>query len=85
MRATKIHAFLRYKFRDWGKSWCYLKISELNGLLSSFSKSEVEYFGFLGAIGRNETQRKALHRIDAVLCPAVPSHWKYIAYGWAQK
>lgn len=84
--ASGIHQTLRKKFVNWGSSWRYVSLEEMNQFLSPFSKHEVRSTGFFGAFGRTESQRNTLSRFDTALFNSIfPNRWKYISYGIAEK
>lgn len=84
--ASPLHQRLRKRFIKWGDSWRYVSITEMNDFLKIFSSYKVEATGFLGALGRSESQRQMLAKADkAILNSVVPNNWKYISYGIAVK
>lgn len=84
--ASPMHQLLR-KANDWSKYWGYVSLTDLkNSYLSDFSSFEVKSGGFLGVLGRNESQRDFLASIDIGLLNKIfPDNWKYISYGIAEK
>jgi SAM-dependent methyltransferase len=84
--ASPVHQRLRSKYVTWGDSWRYVSIPEMNDFLSIFSSHRFETTGFLGALGRSESQRKTLAKFDNLLFNrVVPDNWNYICYGVAVK
>ncbi|MDQ3046766.1 MAG: class I SAM-dependent methyltransferase [Bacteroidota bacterium] len=84
--ASSFHKRLRKKYVNWGSSWRYVSIGELKNLLSDFSNYTIQTTGILGTFGRNESQRNFLSTLDNLILNKVcPDHWKYIAYGIAEK
>ena len=84
--ASPFHQGMRKRFVNWGNSWRYLSIKEMNLLLHDFSTYEIKTTGVLGTFGRNESQRKILSTIDKLILNKIcPDNWKYIAYGIAEK
>lgn len=84
--ASSFHQKLRKKFVNWGSSWRYLSVLEMNELMQDFTSVDLKTTGFLGTFGRNEKQRNILSTIDNVVFnKACPKKWKYIAYGIATK
>ena len=80
-----IHRIARRLFVRWGKSWNYLKMSELGGLFNNFAGFQYITYGFFGALGRNESQRMILGKLDRILIKIIPSRWHYIIFGVAKK
>lgn len=86
LSASPLHAALRRRFVAWGERWRYVSPSEVEGLLSPFTTTRCTTFGFAGAFGRSERQRRALAGIDlAGLDRLVPSRWNYIVAAVAVK
>ena len=84
--ASPIHRKLRKRFTNWGDSWRYLSIEEMNVLLSGFSSYEMKMTGISATFGRTEAQRNFLSRIDEIVLNRIsPDKWKYICYGVAVK
>lgn len=79
------HRALRRHFVKWGKNWRYVTLDELMKWTASYSKVEVKTVGCFGLLGRNETQRRWLGKLDAVLAPLIPKRWNYIAFFSCQK
>lgn len=86
LSASALHRGLRKKFVNWGDSWRYVSLNEVNELLKDFSKAEIKTTGVSAAFGRSEGQRRFLSSIDSGLLNKLsPKSWKYIAYGVAVK
>ena len=84
--ASPLHQLLRKNYVNWGNSWRYVSISEMKILLKDFSDVVIKSTGFLGTLGRNESQRNFLTSIDDIFLNRIlPDEWKYIVYGIAQK
>lgn len=84
--ASPIHQKLRKRFVNWGASWRYVTIDEMEHFLSGFSSYTLKSTGVLGTFGRNETQRNVLSKIDQFILNKISSNkWKYISYGIAEK
>ncbi|MBP6392584.1 MAG: class I SAM-dependent methyltransferase [Flavobacteriales bacterium] len=82
---TRIHRWLRGRFTNWAGYWRYLDRKDDLDLFAPFVHVHVESTGFLAALGRTERQRDLLARLDAVLCPLLPSNWHTVLYGAATK
>lgn len=82
--ATPAHQFLRRRFVSWGRRWRYLEFSELKSLLSAFSEVDLRSCGYLGALGRTESQRRALGRLDDLFI-RLPANCHYLGYGYCTK
>lgn len=76
LTATSFHQFLRKKFNRWN-TWRYVTPEETLAFCSDFSEVCWRCFGFLGALGRNETQRRFLGYIDWLLDRFLPASAKY--------
>ena len=86
LSGSLFHRILRNRFVKWGKIWRYVTINEMKSFLCPFRQYAVESTGFAGLLGRTESQRNLLARIDqAVLNHCFPASWKYISYGLAIK
>jgi SAM-dependent methyltransferase len=84
--ASVFHQKLRKKYVNWGKSWRYVSIKEMEVFLKDFSNVAIKTTGVLGTFGRNESQRNFLSTIDQfVFNKMCPANWKYIIYGIAEK
>lgn len=78
---SPLHTLLRSRFVPWERGWRYLRIEHDRDLFSAFDMVELETWGALGLLGRNEGQRDLLARIDSRLAPHLPSAWRYILFG----
>jgi SAM-dependent methyltransferase len=86
MVGSPIHGFLRKRYVQWGNTWRYLHIKEINKLLSKFSEINYMTAGFTGNFGRNSFQRYILGKIDRlILSNLIPETWRYIFIGIAIK
>ncbi|MDR3259744.1 MAG: class I SAM-dependent methyltransferase [Fusobacteriaceae bacterium] len=84
--ASPFHQYARKKFVDWGSSWRYISVEELNIFLEQFSSYKIKTTGFLSAFGRNERQRHFLATIDNLFFNKLTfDKWKYVSYVIAQK
>jgi SAM-dependent methyltransferase len=80
------HRFFRRKFVEWGTTWRYVSIAEMQEFLSPFSSVHYKTVGFTAAFGRSELQRNALAVLDrAIVDYLVPETWRYIVVGVAKK
>jgi ubiquinone/menaquinone biosynthesis C-methylase UbiE len=84
--ASPLHTILRKYFTNWGNTWRYLSINEIEEFLNPFSYRNYFSTGFLAALGRSEKQRDILGLLDN-LCvnKLTPKKWKYIVVGLAKK
>lgn len=86
LTASPFHRLLRKRYVNWGSSWRYISIQEMQEFLHKFSHYKIKTTGILGTFGRNENQKKALSTFDELILNKVcPDSWKYIAYGIAEK
>ena len=84
--ASRLHRQLRKRFVNWGDSWRYVSLEEMNYFLRNFSAINLRTTGVLATLGRNEIQRDLLSSIDKLVLNKVsPRSWKYICYGIAEK
>lgn len=84
--ASKFHQRLRKRFVNWGNSWRYVSIKEMEEFLKDFSSFDIQTTGVLGTFGRNESQRNFLATLDKIMLnKACPDNWKYISFGIAEK
>jgi len=84
--ASPFHQRLRKRYVNWGSTWRYVSIKEMNEFLQDFSSFEIKSTGVLGTFGRNESQRNILSKVDQLVLNTIsPSNWKYISYGIAVK
>jgi SAM-dependent methyltransferase len=84
--SSPIHQYLRKKYVNWGENWRYISVEEMKEFLKPFSGFDYITNGFLGAMGRNEFQRKFLGQIDKMIFNLIiPESWKYIMIGIAKK
>jgi len=81
--ATKLHMFCRKRLlRRAGR---YVTAAEMRDLMLPFCKCDLTFAGFLGAFGRTEAQRQVLGKLDQLIVPILPTHWRYIVIGVAEK
>lgn len=86
MCASLLHQFFREKFTQWGASWRYISIDDMNEFLSVFANFEAKATGFAGVFGRTENQKVFLGKADRYFFNYIfPKKWKYIYYGIASK
>jgi len=86
LTGSELHRYLRRRFQPWGNSWRYMNADELREMLSAFTEVEMRSTGLLGTLGRNETQRRLLGKLDQlVLARGCPSSWHYLVTGYARK
>jgi 2-polyprenyl-3-methyl-5-hydroxy-6-metoxy-1,4-benzoquinol methylase len=86
LKAGSLHQYFRKKYTNWGSSWRYVTMREMNHFLRDFSKKEILSTGVLATFGRNEKQRNFFASVDNYFLNFIcPKNWKYICYGYAQK
>lgn len=78
---SRLHASLRSRFVPWDAGWRYLDLSSDLDLFAAFDQVALETWGVIGLLGRNETQRDVLARLDSLVSPIVPESWRYIVFG----
>jgi SAM-dependent methyltransferase len=84
--ASPLHRFLRRRFVQWGNTWRYVSVADMEAFLSLFSQIQYCTVGFAGAFGRRETHRQLLGTLDQTLLNhIVPESWRYIIIGVATK
>ena len=75
---SPLHLWLRRRFIPWSGGWRYVAMTELVEFFEGFH-CQWRTFGFSGAFGRGEWQRRLLGRGDAwFLEHVVPSRWHYV-------
>ena len=86
LTGAALHRFFRRRFVEWGRTWRYVSMEEMLEFLEPFSVTTCRSFGFAGAFGRSEWQRKALGLLDTgLLNRLTPAGWRYIVVGVARK
>ncbi len=86
IEASPLHRFFRRRFVRWGQSWRYVRVTELEHWLNSFSSYALHTTGFSATFGRSENQRRVLSWLDTLILNQItPRNWRYIAYGFARK
>ena len=84
LTGSPMHRLARRLFIPWETAWRYGTMTEFSGFLSPFLTYHLSPYGFAGAFGRTERQRRMLGRLDeAGLERLVPRHWRYILGGVA--
>lgn len=84
--ASPLHQLFRKRFVNWGSTWRYVSIKEMQEFLRDFSSCEIRSTGILGTFGRNERQRSILSSADQWMLNRIcPGNWNYISYGIAEK
>ena len=85
LSGSSLHRIARNIFVPWGKSWRYVSVCELNEWLSIFETKEIYTTGFLAAfVSKPKWLKKMAANLDSRLV-FLPSKWRYVAYGHAQK
>lgn len=87
LRASPLHRILRRFFRP---GWLlrrrrYPTTVEIRSWCADFREFHGETWGFMGALGRQERERRQLARLDAAILPLVPQKWRYIIFACARK
>jgi SAM-dependent methyltransferase len=86
LSASRFHRGLRKSFVNWGDSWRYVSIHEMETFLNEFKDVDYRTTGFLATFGRTEKQRSFLAKLDKLIMnPILPKKWKYMMYGVAKK
>lgn len=81
-----LHQFARKHFVGWGNRWNYWDIKHLPTSLSRFGNCHTTTIGFVGAFGRNNTQRNFLGKLDANFFDYfISEEWRYIIAGVCRK
>jgi len=84
--ASPFHWLFRSRCVEWGNTWRYVTIQEMNEYLSIFSEVKYTTVGFLGCFGRTSFQRLLLGKMDRIIADKlVPEIWRYIIIGIARK
>ena len=82
---SALHQRLRARFVRWDSTWRYLDLTRDRTLFDAFDMVHLMTWGVFGTMGRSERQRHALGGLDSLISPLVPSAWRYIVFGIAQK
>lgn len=77
--------YLRKHFIPWSLGWEYLSTAQILDLLQDFQSVDYHRAGLLALLGRNESQRRLLGRLDRRLVSVLPSEWRYLFMGVARK
>jgi|688.fasta_scaffold17142_7 SAM-dependent methyltransferase len=85
LTGTALHRWLRKRFVAWDSYWRYLRLPEEMDLFAPFGKVDLHTTGLLANLGRSETQRDLLARLDALLMPLVPVSCRTVVFGVATK
>lgn len=83
--ASPLHRFLRKHCNAWGNYWRYVSLTEIDELCRPFSEVRWKSFGFLGALGRSETQREVLGSVDRWCDRFLPAGARYCVSVVARK
>ena len=85
LSGSLLHRLARRVFVPWGKSWRYLKISELQRWLGLFEQVEIHSTGFFAAFIPKPVRLKNLvANLDSGLF-FLPKNWHYVGFGWGRK
>lgn len=85
LTSSFLHRFMRKRFTNWGAAWNYLDYNEIDAVFGSFKEINYTTFGFFGAFGRTERQRRFLGKVDNLISPIIPKSKRYIVVGIAEK
>ncbi len=85
LTGTMFHSFARKKFVHWGTQVRYLQLEEMLDFLKDYKKVEYQTYGFFGAFGKTEKQRRLLGKIDTLVNRVIPLKWNYLIIGTATK
>jgi len=77
------HGWLRNRWGAGRNRWRYFEPGELGNLFGDggLVRENRGSTGFLGALGRTETQRDWLGTVDRWVAPAVSEKWHYVGWG----
>ena len=84
-KASFLHQIARRLFVPWGTNWHYLSQVEMEHFISPYIQSKIYQFGFFSAFAKFKPLKKAIYLLDYCINRLIPSHAKYISYGWAKK
>ncbi len=83
--SSPLHGWLRKKFIKWAGYWRYVTHGDVAEFCSEYSQCRTSSAGFLGALGRSESQRKLLGLADNFLEKVIPAKYHYIIFVAATK
>lgn len=84
LAGTAVHRVLRRLGRNWGLTWHYFTIDEMNRLLSPFAYHRYRSYGFFGCLSP-EGLRRVVGRLDRNTDFIWPESWRYLIGGFAVK
>ena len=79
--ASFLHRWARKRFTNWDSYWRYPHYKNDRDLFDSFKEEQFKSYGFLGAFGRSEGQRRILGKMDNVFEKLTPASNRYIMVG----
>ncbi len=85
LHGSPLHTWLRKRFVAWDHYWRYLDPVKDRDLFAPFARLDDHTTGVLANLGRSESQRDLLARVDALIRPLVPATQRTIWYGVAVK
>lgn len=85
LQGTLLHRALRRRFVAWDRYWRYLHPVHDRDLFAPFAHVEDHCTGLWANLGRSETQRDLLARMDPLWTTFVPRPYRTIWYGAAVK
>ena len=78
MQSTRMHRYLRRRFKNNAIYWHYQTDANIMGLFKDFVLVKKSYFGFFGLFGPNEILRRILGYIDYLFELFLPDSYKYV-------
>lgn len=85
LHGTALHRWLRKRYVKWNSYWRYLDPVTDRDLFAPFAKLDDATTGLWANLGRTESQRDLLARVDGLLAPLVTARQRTIWYGAAIK
>jgi SAM-dependent methyltransferase len=86
LSGPRIVRALRRQFVPWGGRWLYPSEEQMIDMLSGFEHCNFSAAGTVALLGRSESQRAMLHRLDAAILDRLGTRRaRYVLFGIARK
>ncbi|MBK9175775.1 MAG: class I SAM-dependent methyltransferase [Flavobacteriales bacterium] len=85
LQGSAVHQTLRKRYVRWSSYWRYLDARSDMDLFSDFTNVVARTTGLLASLGRSQSQRDLLARVDGLLAPFILKGWRTVVFGVAMK